>query len=52
MEIYISPEKCEMKLLIQIVDSFLNFNAAAIEVWEWINDLVLHFIVDVITYSC
>ena len=33
----------------QLTDPYPNFNCANIEVWEWISDLILHFIMDVIT---
>ena len=29
---------------------FSNFNGATIEVWEWMSNFNLHFIIDVITY--
>ena len=29
---------------------FLNFNGSTVEVWEWISNLIPHFIMDVITY--
>ena len=31
---------------------FPNFNGATVEVWEWINNFIPHFIMDVITYPC
>ena len=35
-----------------IVYPFPNTNSSSVEVWEWINNLFLPFIMDVITYSC
>ena len=41
------PAMSEMKLLVP------DLNASTFEVWEWMSDLILHFIMDVITYlSC
>ena len=37
------------KLWDEVTYPFPNFNGATIEVWEWISDLILHFIMDVIT---
>ena len=34
----------------EITHPFPNFKVYAIEVWEWINYLIPHFIMDVITY--
>ena len=31
---------------------FPNFNGNTVEVWEGISNLISHFIVDMITYSC
>ena len=31
---------------------FLNFKGATNEVWEWISNIILHFMMDVITYPC
>ena len=31
--------------------SFSNFNGATVDIWEWINNFIPHFIMDVITYS-
>ena len=31
---------------------FPNFNGTAVEIWEWIGDFILHFIIGVITYLC
>ena len=31
------------KVLYEIKQPFPNFNGAAIEVWEWISDYILHF---------
>ena len=33
----------------EIIYPFPNFNGTAIEVWEWINDFIPHFIMDEIT---
>ena len=32
--------------------SFWNFNGAAVEVWEWISNFILHINGHVITYPC
>ena len=32
--------------------TWINFNGCTVEVWEWINNLIPHFIMDVITYPC
>ena len=29
-----------------------NFNGAPVEVWKWIGNFILHFIIDVIMYPC
>ena len=34
----------------QIIVQFPYYNIYAIEVWEWINNFIQHFIMDVITY--
>ena len=31
---------------------FPSFNDAIVEVWEWINNFILHFIMDIINYPC
>ena len=36
----------------EITYPFLNFNGCTIEVWEWINIFIPHFVMDVITYPC
>ena len=33
----------------EMIYPFPNFNGCAVEVWEWINDFITHFIMDVIT---
>ena len=38
------------KVCDEITYPFANFNAAAIEVWEWIGNAMPHFIIDAITY--
>ena len=35
-----------------ITCSFPNFNGAAVEVWEWMSNFILHFIGHVITSPC
>ena len=34
----------------EIIDQFPNFNGAAVKVWTWISDFILHFIGCVIAY--
>ena len=34
----------------EITYPFLNFNSAAIDIWERMNNFIPHFIMDVITY--
>ena len=36
----------------EITYPFPNVNDATVEVWEWISNFILHFIMDVITYPC
>ena len=36
----------------KITYPFPNFNGCAVEVWEWISNLIWHLIMDVITYPC
>ena len=36
----------------EIIYPFSNFNGAAIEVWEWMNNFISHFSGHVITYPC
>ena len=36
----------------KIAYPFPNFNICTIEVWEWINNFMPHFLMDVITYPC
>ena len=36
----------------EIIYTFLNFNGCTFEVWEWINNFIPHFIMDVIIYAC
>ena len=36
----------------EITYPFPNFNSATVEVWEWISNLIAHFMIDVITYLC
>ena len=36
----------------EITYPFPNFNVATVEVWEWINNFIPHFIMDVITHPC
>ena len=31
---------------------FLKFNGVTVEVWEWIGNFFLHFIMDTVTYPC
>ena len=34
-----------------ITSPLLNLSGCTVEVWEWINDLILHNVVDVIIYA-
>ena len=36
----------------EITCPFPDFNGCIIEVWEWINNLITHIMMDVITYPC
>ena len=36
----------------EITYPFPNFNGCTVDVWEWINNFIPHFIMDVITYLC
>ena len=36
----------------EITYPFPKFNGATVEVWEWMNNFILYFIMDVITYPC
>ena len=36
----------------EITYPFSNFNGGAVEVWKWVNNVIQHFIMDVITYPC
>ena len=38
------------KMWDEITYPFANFNGATVEVWEWINNYILHFMKDVVTY--
>ena len=40
------------KLWDEITYPFPNFNAATVEVWEWICNFITHFIMNVIAYPC
>ena len=45
-------EKMLSKVWDEITYPFPNFNGATVEVWEWINDVISHSMIDVITYLC
>ena len=49
--IWISNHK-PSKLWYEITYPFPNFNGTAIEVWEWLSNFILYFIMDVIINSC
>ena len=34
----------------EITYPFTNFNGTTIEVWEWISNVILHLMMDLITY--
>ena len=36
----------------EITYQFPNFNGSTVEVWEWINNFITHFIMDDISYLC
>ena len=36
----------------EITYPFPNFNGAAVEVWEWMSNFILLFLMDVITHPC
>ena len=40
------------KMWDEITDPFPNFNGTTIEVWEWISNVIPHFIMNVITDHC
>ena len=35
----------------EITYTFPNFNGAAIEVWEWMNNFIPHFMIDVLVHA-
>ena len=35
----------------EITYPFPNFNSSTVEVWEWMNNFIPHFMMDVITYQ-
>ena len=39
-----------IKALYEITNPFPNFNGGTVEVWEWISNFILHFIIDVTTF--
>ena len=47
-----SGAKHQYTRFVSIIYPFPNFHNANVEVWEWINNFVSYFIMDVITYSC
>ena len=49
---WINFDHMPSKVWNQITYPFPNFNGATVDVWEWISDLIPHFIMDVITYPC
>ena len=36
----------------EITYPFPNINDYTVEVWEWINIFIPHFMIDIITYPC
>ena len=36
----------------EITYPFPNFNSKTVEVWEWMNDSISHYMMDVTTYPC
>ena len=40
------------KVCDEITYPFTNFNGCTVEVWEWINYFIPHFIMDAVTYLC
>ena len=45
-------EHMSYKVWAEITYPISNFIGAAVEVWEWINDFILHFIMEEITCPC
>ena len=41
-----------LKSVDEITYPFSNFSGAAVEVWEWINNFILHFTQYVVIYPC
>ena len=52
----LNPTTIDIRLLIKVWDEinhrFPNYNDCTVEVWEWIGDFILHFILSVITCPC
>ena len=46
------PQKVKLHLMIILWLQQLNFNSAAVEVWEWISNLIPYVTVHMITYTC
>ena len=44
--------KSRNKLEDEITYQFLNFNGAAIEVWDWMSNFLSHFLMEVINFPC
>ena len=36
----------------EITYPFPNFNGYTIEVWEWVSNIISHFLIDVVIYPC
>ena len=49
---WISSNHIHYKVCDEIIYPFPNFNGVTVEVWEWINNFIPHFIMDVITHPC
>ena len=39
------------KVCVEITNPFPNLNSATFEVWEWIDNIILHIVMDVIGYT-
>ena len=41
-----------IEMWVESTYSFPNFNGSAVEVWEWISNLIPHFTGNLIAYPC
>ena len=42
----------DFKVWDKITYPFSNFNVCTVDIWEWICNIILHFMINVITYPC